>query len=111
MEFIMLPEAKCKITVIKRTIHKDIIDEYMQEDMRSYNRCSRFKEGDFFYVTSEFDMPDNFCHWAWADIRKDILAVINGASFKWFDQPNMTISGCTDWFRPVLFRIEKHKGF
>ena len=103
----MVQDPKCKITVIKRSLNLDIIDGYMKEEMKSSNLCSKFKEGDKFMVTSEFDMPDNFCHWAWADIRKDIMAIIHGAQFSWFKEKGMTISGCTDWFRPVLFKIEK----
>ncbi len=103
----MLTDPKCKIIVIKRSINRDIIDEYMNEEMKSYSLCSKFKEGDEFFVHSEFDMPKNFCHWAWADIRKDIMAITNYAQFTWFKKGNMTISGCTDWLKPVLFRIEK----
>ncbi|MCK5695641.1 MAG: TIGR04076 family protein [Desulfobacula sp.] len=52
-------------------------------------------------------IPENFCPWAWADIRKDIMAIANGAQFSWSKEKGMTISGCTDWFKPVLFKIEK----
>jgi len=103
----MIPQPKCKITVIQRSLNQDIIDGYIKKEMRNHTLCSRFKEGDVFFVTSEFEMPDNFCHWAWADIRKDIMAIINGAQFPWFSLNGMTISGCTDWLRPVLFKIEK----
>lgn len=100
-------QPKCKITVIKRSLNQDIIDAYMNEEMKSFSLCSKFKEGDQFLVYSEFDMPDTFCHWAWADIRQDIMAIIHGAQFEWFKEKSMTISGCTDWFKPVLFKIEK----
>lgn len=99
--------AKCKITVIKRSVNKDLIDEYMNESMASYNLCGKFKEGDIFYVSSEWDMPDGFCNWAWADIRKEILAVANGVNYPWFKAPGIAVTGCTDWFKPVLFKIEK----
>lgn len=103
----MIKDPKCSITVIKRFLNQDIIDDYVTDDMRNYTLCSSFKEGDRFLVYSEFQMPDNFCHWAWADLRKDIIAIINGAQFPWFNQKGMTISGCTDWLKPVLFKIEK----
>ena len=103
----MIPQAKCKITVIKRTVNQDLIDAYMTDSMKSSRPCSTFEEGDEFFVTSEFSMPENFCHWAWADLRKEILAVINGASYAWYHMPGMAIAGCTDWFRPVYFKIER----
>jgi len=103
----MIQHPKCKITVIKRSLNQDVIDDYMKEEMKSHSLCAKFKEGEEFFVSSEFDMPDNFCHWAWADIRKDIMAIINGAQFPWFAKNGLTISGCTDWFKPVLFKIEK----
>lgn len=102
-----MQNAICKITVIERTVNQKLIDRFMNKDMKSYSRCSKFREGDEFLVTCEFDMPESFCHWAWADIRKDILGIIHGASFSWFNKENMTIAGCTDWFKPVIFKIEK----
>ncbi len=103
----MTDHAKCKITVIKKTVNQEIIDAYMKESMRSSRPCSTFQQGDEFFISSEFCMPKNFCHWAWADLRKDILAIINGVCYPWYDKKGMTIAGCTDWFRPVYFKIEK----
>ncbi len=98
--------AKCKITVIKRTVNQDLINDYLKNSIKDSCLCSTFQEGDEFFVTSEFNMPKNFCHWAWADIRREILAVINGASYAWYREPGTVIAGCTDWFRPVYFKIE-----
>ena len=87
-----MPEhAKCKITVIKRSLNQDIIDAYLKEEMKGGGLCSTFKEGDEFDVYSEFGMPENFCHWAWADIRKDIIAVINNVQYSWFSDLLMTV--------------------
>jgi len=106
----MTQHPKCKITVIKRSLNQDIIDGYMKDATKSSSLCSIFKEGDEFLVNSEFHMPENFCHWAWADIRKDIIAIVNGAQFPWLKEKGLTISGCTDWFKPVIFKIEKING-
>lgn len=100
-------KPKCRITVLQRSVNKSLIDAYMDEKMRSYSVCSKLKDGEQFLVTSEFEMPSGFCPWAWADIRKDILSIIHGASYDWYKEKNMTIAGCTDWFKPVLFKIEK----
>lgn len=103
----MIQTAKCRISVVKRSVNPDIIDRYMKKGMKNKEPCSKVNLGDEFLVFSEFHMPENFCHWAWADIRHDVMAVINGARFPWFEEGGMTISGCTDWFKPVLFKIEK----
>ncbi len=103
----MNSQPKCKITVIKQTINQDLIDTYMTENLKTCGMCQMVKVGDEFQVFSEFQMPENFCHWAWADMRKDIVAVINGADYSWCKKKGMAISGCTDWFRPVFFKIEK----
>ncbi|MCF8077144.1 MAG: TIGR04076 family protein [Desulfotignum sp.] len=103
----MTTHPKCKITVIKRTVNQDLIDDYLKNFPKNSSPCSTFQEGDEFLVTSEFNMPENFCHWAWADIRREILAVINDASYNWYQKPGVVIAGCTDWFRPVYFKIEK----
>lgn len=102
-----MPFAKCKITVIKRTVNQDLIDLYMTDSMKNSQPCSKFQEGDQFFVTSEFSMPENFCHWAWADLRKEILAIIHGVSYSWYRSPGLAIAGCTDWFKPVYFKIEQ----
>ena len=52
-------------------------------------------------------MPEGFCAWAWADIRKDILTVVIGGNMPGLRQPGTIITGCTDWFRPVIFKVER----
>jgi phosphoglycolate phosphatase len=103
----MKSHPKCKITVVKKTVNQDLIDSYMKDSLKSSDPCSTFQVGDEFLVTSEFNMPENFCHWAWADLRREILAVIHGASYNWYRKPGIVIAGCTDWFRPVYFKIER----
>jgi len=79
---------KCKITVLKRTINQDLIDEYLDED------------------TSK-NLGQGFCAWAWADIRRDIFSVAAGADMPGMKQRGSVITGCTDWFRPVIFKVER----
>jgi uncharacterized repeat protein (TIGR04076 family) len=97
---------KCKITVLKRTLNKDLADEYLDAD--DFGACQRFSDGQEFVVNSPFEIPEGFgCPWAWADIRNDIVAIMTGGGFPWMKQPGTTIAGCTDWFRPVIFKIER----
>ena len=97
---------KCKITVLKRTLNQDLIDEYLSPE-EEFKQCDCFYEGQEFIMESPFNPPKDFCSWAWADIRQDILALMSGANYYWVKQKGVTISGCTDWFRPVIFKIER----
>lgn len=99
--------SKCKITIIKRTINKDLIEEYLIEDYKDMKLCERFKDAQEFIIDpNSASVPENFCDWAWADIRQDIATVASGGKFFWLKNPKMTISCCSDWFRPVYFKIE-----
>lgn len=97
---------KCKITVLKRSLNKDLVDEFLSPK-EEFKRCECFQEGQEFIVESPFAPPKNFCTWAWGDIKQDILALMSGANYYWVKQKGTTISGCTDWFRPVIFKIER----
>jgi uncharacterized repeat protein (TIGR04076 family) len=103
--------AKCKITVVKRMINQDLIDEHFDEKYLNHIKlCEIFKDNQEFIIEGEkaFSQPPaNFCAWAWADIRKDILTVALGGDMPGMKQRGTVIAGCTDWFRPVIFKIER----
>jgi len=92
---------KCKITVLKRTINQDLIDEYLDDAYQGIGPC------DCFMIDDYSGVPEGFCASAWADIRKDMLAVAMGANMPGIRQPGTIIAGCLDWFRPVIFKIER----
>ncbi len=94
---------KCKITVLKRTIHQDLIDEYRTTGMVL---CEHVEEGQEFIVESPFSPPEGFCSWAWADLRGDIMGVMLGAKRPW-TKSDVAITCCTDGYRPVIFKIER----
>ena len=99
-----------KITVIKRTVNHDIIEKYVKEEYQTnFTPCGRFQDGQEFLVKPEnrFRPPDGFCEWAWADIRHDILSLVYGRNVPHMKNENANIVGCTDWWRPVYFKIEK----
>lgn len=99
----------CKITVLKRTLNQDLIDEFMEEEYQGTGKCNRFKEGEEFLV-DPIDVPEEFysrCPWAWADIRKEILTVAMGADVPGVKQPGVILAGCSDWCRPVIFKVER----
>jgi uncharacterized repeat protein (TIGR04076 family) len=96
--------TKCKITVLKRTLNQDLVDEYMKEKS---TLCDQFKEGQEFVVEAPWAQPAGFCPWAWADLRPYIFAVATGADFPWSKRPDVTLGCCTDGYRPVVFKIER----
>jgi uncharacterized repeat protein (TIGR04076 family) len=97
---------KCKITVLKKMVNQDIADQYL-ETSGSWGACDQFRDGQEIIVEHPYQPPEGFCTWAWADIRHDITAIMAGADFPWIKQRGVIITGCTDWFRPVIFKIER----
>ena len=98
---------RCKITVLKRMLHQDLIDEYLDEAYQSIGLCECFEDGQEVIVRPDEGMPEGFCAWAWADIRHDVLAVAYGGNIPGMREPGTTITGCTDWCRPVIFGVER----
>jgi uncharacterized repeat protein (TIGR04076 family) len=98
---------KCKITVLKRTINQDLINEYLGDECKDIGLCECFRDSQEIVIEDYAVVPEGFCASAWADIRKDILAVAMGANMPGIRQPGIIIAGCTDWFRPVIFKVER----
>jgi uncharacterized repeat protein (TIGR04076 family) len=99
--------SKCKITVLKRTIDKELIDEYLENPHEHPGPCEYLNEGQEFIVEQVWVAPQGFCAWAWADIRRDILTVAGGGGFPGMKKDGVVITGCSDWFRPVIFKVER----
>lgn len=97
----------CKITVLKRILHQDLAVACLEEQYQGIELCDRFEEGQEFLVTDLAEPPQGFCAWAWADIRHDLLTVAYGGDVPGMKEPGTAVSGCTDWFRPVIFKVER----
>lgn len=95
--------ARCRITVLKKMINQDLIDEY-GEDVTG--PCRRLAEGQQFLVEGG-NMPQDFCPWAWADVHRDVSVVLYGGGMPWIEQPGTSIACCTDGLMPVVFKIER----
>jgi uncharacterized repeat protein (TIGR04076 family) len=93
-----------KITVLKRMFNPELAKEYCQTEV---TRCDRFTECQEIHCNIE-RQPENFCSWAWNDIYKVLLALLQGGRFDhiWMKQENMNIICCSDGIRPVVFKIE-----
>jgi len=100
---------KCRITVVKRILNKDLIDEYLDDPYRDIGACEHFREGQVFEIDPSV-VPEDFCacctH-AWADIRDDIMTIATGGDVPGMKKSGTVISGCRDWFRPVIFKVER----
>jgi uncharacterized repeat protein (TIGR04076 family) len=93
--------------VLKRTINQDLIDAYLDDAYQDIGPCELLREGQEFAIKDYSVVPDSFCASAWADIREDILMVALGADMPGIRQRGTLITGCTDWFRPVIFKLER----
>ncbi|MCG8501993.1 MAG: TIGR04076 family protein, partial [Firmicutes bacterium] len=62
----------CKITVVKKGFDDELVNAYLENPKRM-KICDRVEENQEYLVSDPFEMPDNFCAWAWADIRPSIL--------------------------------------
>jgi len=99
---------KCKITVLKRSLNKDLIDEFISEEYTEMERCEIFKEGQEIIIDPNIPkVPEGFCDWAWADIKSDIMLVASGGDIIGMKHKGTVITGCSDWFRPVIFKVER----
>jgi uncharacterized repeat protein (TIGR04076 family) len=99
--------SNCRITVVKRTINQDLIDEHVHDSRKNLGRCSAFEDGQEFVIEGFPQKPDGFCDWAWATIHKDVVAVMFGGNYPWLKQPGIAITCCTDGLRPVIFSVER----
>lgn len=100
---------KCKITVLKKTVNQDLIDEYLDNEYKNHGVCECFRDGQEFVIDPS-SMPEEFCArcpWAWADIRQDIMIVASGGNIPGIKAIGTIITGCKDWFRPVIFKVER----
>jgi len=96
--------ADVRITVVKRSLNKDLIDAYVPERSETAAPCSLFEDGQQFIVAGPFpSRPDGFCDWAWADIHRNVAMGCLGADLP----PGCAFPSCTDGLRPVTFRIER----
>ena len=98
---------KLKITVLKRDLYRDLADEYAAD--KAIAACGLFEDGQVF-ILDKANMPEGFCSWAWADLHRDVIAVLFGADYSWINRDNTIISCCTDGLRPVTFKLEGIEG-
>ena len=93
-----------KITVVKQTQYKDLIEKY---ENPIEHACS-LKIGDIF-ISVNGQKPENLCDSAWESMEKFVkeLAEGGGNFFDgWMKNKHSAMISCNDGFRPVSFYIE-----
>ena len=98
---------KAKITVVKKFIAEDLINEFAHDDVKQkfLDSCPAFEINQEF-ILEKPSPPEGFCPWAWADIHRDLIAVMGGGGLPWMKDDGLAMVCCTDGFRPVVFKIE-----
>ncbi len=93
-----------KITAVKVTEHKDLIEKYENPIQHACN----IKVGDVFY-SKNGEKPENLCSEAWKVMKEYIESLASGkGNFfdGWMKAPMSAMISCNDGFRPVSFYIE-----
>jgi uncharacterized repeat protein (TIGR04076 family) len=100
---------RCRIKVLRRMVHQDLVDEYLEPGVMSLP-CPRFEDGQEF-VVEDGGPPDDFCDSAWNEIHKVYLTLVRGGDFTpWMREEGTMIACCTDGFRPVVFELKRIEG-
>ena len=93
-----------KITVLKQTQYKDLIEKY---ENPIEHTCD-LKVGDTF-ISVNAQKPEHLCDSAWESMEKFVkeLAEGGGNFFDgWMKNKHSAMISCNDGFRPVSFYIE-----
>lgn len=98
--------SKCKVTVVKKGLNQDVIDEYLEQP-EGFKICSKVADNQEFIIDNPYEMPTGMCPKAWTDIRIYIIAIASGGKFPLMKVTHSTLASCSDFFRPVIFKIER----
>ena len=98
---------KVKITILKKTLDKELADEYGAVGLTA---CPMMKEGQVFYA--DYARPEGFCDEAWKAVYQYVFALAHGAGREtfyygdWIRKPGVAICSCNDGLRPVIMKLE-----
>lgn len=96
---------KVKITVMKKTIVKDLLKQYGGVGL---GICTLHEEGQE-YISNGWQKPDGLCDNAWKSMMEYVIALSHGSKNfynDWLNNENMAIISCNDGLRPVIFKVE-----
>lgn len=95
---------KCKITVLKKVLHQDLVDLY-ENPME--HACS-MEVGQVF-ISNGWTRPEGLCESAWESMSPFVMTLAHGGKNLydgWMKNPRSAMISCNDGFRPVSFYIE-----
>ena len=93
-----------KITVIRKTEYKDLIEKYEN----TVNNPCCVNEGEI-YISQNANLPEGFCQSAWHDLYPFVFALSSGSNSiydNWMKNPHRVMISCKDGCRPVSFLLE-----
>ena len=95
---------KCKITVIRKVLHQDLIEKYENPIQHACDMV----EGQTF-ICENAERPDGLCESAWESMRFFVEELAKGGGNfydGWMKNEKSAMISCNDGFRPVSFLIE-----
>ena len=95
----------CKITVMKKVVHQDLIDVYENP----IEHACDIELGQIFF-SENAKKPKGLCDSAWESMRPfvETLAAGGGNFYDgWMKNEYSAMISCNDGFRPVSFLIER----
>lgn len=95
---------KVKITVMKQTVYKDLIEKYENP----IKHACDMKIGQVF-IANGWQQPEGLCDSAWESMSAFVMTLAHGGvDFYngWMKNKKSAMISCNDGFRPVSFLIE-----
>lgn len=95
---------KCKITVMRRVCHEDLMAQYENPIEHACDMCV----GQVF-IANGWQRPEGLCQSAWDTMSPFVMALAHGGGNfydGWMKNPQSAMISCNDGFRPVSFLIE-----
>ena len=95
---------KCRITVLKKVCHKDLMDRY---ENPIENACN-MEVGQVF-IADGWKKPCGICDSAWETMSPFVMTLAYGGEDiynGWMKNKKSAMISCNDGFRPVSFLIE-----
>ena len=97
---------KVKITVLKRMIVDDLINEYGRPGIGA---CTLHEEGQVYYCDNGWRKPEGLCDSAWKSMMEYVFTLAHGGGNFYngfWNKPNIATISCNDGLRPVIFKLE-----
>lgn len=95
---------KCKITVMKKVLHQDLVEKYENP----IEHACDIRVGQTF-VSVDGARPDGLCESAWESMRYFVTELAKGGGNfydGWMKNGRSAMISCNDGFRPVSFYVE-----